>query len=83
MEADNLTHGRRGEARRILVAEVRLFHERELREVLKRPEVGRFHVFLVATGAEELHALVLVGDNLLQFDELEGPELSNGHIVWL
>ena len=82
VEAVDLAHRRGGEPERVLVAQVRLFHEGELREVLERHEVARLDAGLVAAAAEERHALVFVGDESLELLELQRPQLVDAHVVW-
>ena len=81
VEAVDLRHRRGREAERIFVAEVRLLHEWELREVGERREVSRLHAFLVAAPAEERDVLVFVGDEFLQFLKLHLSQLGNRHVV--
>ena len=72
-----------GYSSRRSVAQVRLLHERELREVRERHEVARLHSLFVAAAAEERDMLVLVGDEVLQFRELQLAQLVYGHEVGL
>ena len=83
VEAVDLRHGRRSEPKRVLVAQVRLLHERELREVRERHEVARLDALFVAAAAEERDVLVFVGDEVLQFRELQLAQLVYGHEVGL
>ena len=68
---------------RILVAQVRLLHERELAEVLERHEVAGLHALLVAAPAEERHALVFVRYELLELGELHRAQLVDWNVVFL
>ena len=83
VEAVDLAHRRGSEAIGVLVAEIRLLHERELGEVLERHEVAGLYAFLVAAAAEQRHALVLVGDELLKLGELHCAQLLDGHEIGL
>lgn len=83
MEAADLAHRRGCEAVGIFVAEIRLLHEGEFRQVLQRDEVARLDAFLVAPAAEEGDMLVFVGDKVLKLRQLERAELFGRHEVRL
>ena len=83
VEADDLLERSGGQAGRILVAEVRLFHEREPREILERDEIAGLDAFFVAACPEQGDAVIFVGDDGLELLQLKGPQLVDGHEIGL
>ena len=81
VEAHDFGHRRGGEPGGVFIAQIGLLHEGELREVGERHEVARFDARFVAAAAEERHALVFVGDESLEFRELQRAKFLDGHVV--
>ena len=71
MEAHDLIHGCTAKSHRVFIAQIRLHHERQFGDILERYDIAGLYPFFIAAPAEERDTLVFIGDDFLEFFELQ------------